>query len=1246
MVATFSTVVPGEYIQNSAITNPVKVVAYTGPCGISGAYSGIGSGSLGCYTLSANPNAAGAVGSSGATQILTGTTITDSGAIAPGPALTISDLGPAITFPLTNISAKTGTLNLSGTYATGTLGGAPSGIQVLVSNSANGPPLAGCTPCNWGALTGTISGGNWSGTIAGIPGGGPYFVSVRAANGTAYATLPSAIRVGWIFAVYGQGQAAAMQNSQSGVATSWFAGLWGQLSAGGPYSGLDQYLIGPPVTANFVPGQANYSAGDRFSVVGNSATLSEAVAAFDQELSNAYGATPTSYFYAMRDGVGIGLATLGNVVQTQTVGDGDGSTLSWCSASKFCPSPGVSPAGPLVFGAASVTGGWFTGTVGVNGSSQPIVTAATRIGGALEPGMVLSTPNAPTLVQCLTGCSSGMSFGGSTWLLSSNADNGATGAMRADPPAGWSPGATAAGAPWPNLNIQTTGGSAYGWAGFGWPLVKAGTFKVSVNGTVVCQDSATFAYNQTGGNCTGATIASSFVNYQTGDYQITFTSGNAPASNAAIIASWTNIVSPETLVNASLTKVQGVDWFGDGTCQSGVDLALFCKTPGGVNGHIFSGEGTDLGYALQSNAGAYAGYQFGGIGYSQMVSWLYDTKFPALVPGASASVPFYTTGQWRDEGPAFFYGVNASGGIYEQWAQDIVTKSTFSGTIAGTTLTLGTSPAVGPMWEGELIGCAPVNTNCSIGPLSGVYITALSSGTWGGASSTYSLAGSPPAVSVSSAMQNPVYYSGAGPANYLGTLNDITVQATNLSGTTGESPHPWYGFAGGRRATSRWAAMIYGANGGNASDPKEDRVAADAGGCDLAAAAAPCFDIGSGAGTHYSASATATWSGNTVTISGGLAPHARPFVVGQAVTCASCNSNLVITSLSVPPTQSAVSGAGEVSQTFTFTANNAAGQSIGGSGSGTITAGCSGTSGTGSNCIDIAISINNSGTFGTAAALATCGANNLNGSSANYTPPSGVCQDNGVGELVRAFRIGTNQAMHGSGGQPPTTGSFYDDGIDYAGGAFNQSAAFTCNIVAAKVVQCVKAPAYSSGVPTGVGSWSSVTTYVSYGDWLGASGRIASLVGYVGGQSFPFTPGSGYTPGQQLGIAGTGCGVASGGVTPKMDITIGSSGSIVSAVPSTATNATGLGVGTGCTFTPAGGTGGSVGPLTVAPLEGQGGISTYNTDSNTMGMFLYDNSGFVGNPLNSFFTNGMGGYFEPGLPLRPFGMFQGAAVSG
>ena len=170
------------------------------------------------------------------------------------------------------------------------------------------------------------------------------------------------------------------------------------------------------------------------------------------------------------------------------------------------------------------------------------------------------------------------------------------------------------------------------------------------------------------------------------------------------------------------------------------------------------------------------------------------------------------------------------------------------------------------------------------------------------------------------------------------------------------------GLAGGPRATRRWAAMIYGVNGGNSSDPKVDRVKADAAGCDAAALAAPCFDIGT---TYQASFSTATWSGNIVTISGGLAAHARPFVVGQAFSCSGCNSELVITSLSVPPTQSTVAGAGEVGQTFTFTAKNAAGQAIGGSGSGAVTGGCSGVSGTGSNCIDVAISLNVGGTFGT-----------------------------------------------------------------------------------------------------------------------------------------------------------------------------------------------------------------------------------------------------------------------------------------
>ena len=574
------------------------------------------------------------------------------------------------------------------------------------------------------------------------------------------------------------------------------------------------------------------------------------------------------------------------------------------------------------------------------------------------------------------------------------------------------------------------------------------------------------------------------------------------------------------------------------------------------------------------------------------------------------------------------------------------------------------------MWEGEVVDCVAVSSTCKVDGLSGAYITSLASGAWGASGSVYNIALSPVAAGVSTsasqALQNAVFYKGSGLAAYVGTLNDIAVENGGLAGTAGgrSGTHPAQGFTGGRRVGARWAAMIYGAEGGMASDPTLDRVKADGGtnGCDAASGAAPCFNDGkSGGGTvdggPYKASfATATWTGNTVTISGGLAAHARPFVVGQAFFCSGCNSGLVITALSVPPTQDTARmipggttvAAGENGQTFTMTVKNAAGQAIGGSGSGAVTAGCSGTSGTGSNCILIPIAINNSARFGTTAALATCGANNINGNSPNYVQPYGKCQDNGIGELTRSFRIGTQQLTFGNGAISMASGSTYDDGVDPVGGVFTRNSAFTCNIVAAKVVECVKGAAYSAGVLTGVGQWASGSTYVSYGDGALVSGRIASLLGYVGGQSFPFIAGSGYTPGQQLGIAGVCPTMAGAGTLPRMDITIGSGGSIIDAVPSAASSGNspaGIGIGSACTFTPTGGTGGSI-TAPIITLEGLGGIATYNTNSNTMGLNLYDNSGLVGNPLNSFFTNGFSAYSEPGLPVRPFGTFQGAAVSG
>jgi hypothetical protein len=471
-------------------------------------------------------------------------------------------------------------------------------------------------------------------------------------------------------------------------------------------------------------------------------------------------------------------------------------------------------------------------------------------------------------------------------------------------------------------------------------------------------------------------------------------------------------------------------------------------------------------------------------------------------------------------------------------------------------------------------------------------------------------------------------------------------------GATGVARHPSFGFAGGRRVGARWAALTWGGltntggatNPPNASDPTLDRVKADAVGCNsnASATASPCFDIGN----TYQASATGTISGATVTFTGGLSPHARPFVVGQLLSCTGCPTGVgarFITALSVPPTQDTRTGDGEIGQTFTITANG----SLGVSATETVSAGCSGTAGTGSNCIDIAIQLNTTG----ATSLDTCGENNLNGAAAELAVPIGVCQGNGVGSFVRNFRIGTNQATGNL-----QIGSNYDDGINYFGGSFNQNAAFTCNIVAATVVQCVKGPTWTAGV-TSLGQWNSLSgggTFVEYGDpVLGGGSRAATLTGYAGGQSFPFTPGSGYNPtsgSTTYPITGTSCGVT-GGFAPVLDVTV-LNGAIVDVYPSSQSQALGLGIGVPCTFTfptamtSGGGTGGAIGAISFNQPEAVGGYASGITDNNTMGVLMYDNSGESGMPLNSFFTNGQGGYFEPGLPVHPWGEFMGAAVSG
>jgi hypothetical protein len=147
-------------------------------------------------------------------------------------------------------------------------------------------------------------------------------------------------------------------------------------------------------------------------------------------------------------------------------------------------------------------------------------------------------------------------------------------------------------------------------------------------------------------------------------------------------------------------------------------------------------------------------------------------------------------------------------------------------------------------------------------------------------------------------------------------------------------------------------------------------------------------------------------------------------------------------------------------------------------------------------------------------------------------------------------------------------------------------------------------------------------------------------MGSPGGQPLPFATGTGGTTGPAT-IQGTGCTTASGATAPKIDVAIAGI-AIVNAYPSSTivTQSMGLGIGGNCIFT-ATGSGNTISGLTISPFDGAAGYGTYNTDSNMMGDLLYGNEGLPGNPLNPFFTDHMGGYWEPGLAVQPFGNFMG-----
>jgi hypothetical protein len=1271
LFGTQTTLIPGHYIATSNVPSPTNGLGINTPVSIIGYGSGFNMalGGVGPYLLS---NAASnGVGSSGTPVPMLSTGIGDSGALAPGPALTIKDPGPGTVFPVTaasctsfgNCTATGSIIKLSGTYDTAVLGGTPATIQGQVSLTPGGPPVAGCSVCAYTNLTGytaTLLSGtvwNWSGSLINIPPNGvptttpsigltnaPLFVSVRASNGQAYANMPSSIQVGIATEITGEGEVGALLGAQSGFVSAFYQGLWGLDGWTGANNNAT-FLTGPPVANGWLPAYTILRGGDRYGiVVGGTTNLSEGSNTYQQLLDNAFGGWTSTLLSATRDGIGSTPKTLGNWPQTQTIGLGNGTQTTWCSVGTYCPTSGtsgVSIAGPLYASFASATGAFIANGVITSGTPATLTIPAGNqtfntpntngvFQGAVQPGMVLGVAGSPTLAYCTAGCTFAAYQGtfdvtpssAQTWVLAGCTTScpAAPALMRIEPATG--------AALIPNLNFQSQGLTQNGAASRTVQLIQPGTFQVSVNGAVVCQDSQTFAYTVVGGNCTGASIASSFVNYATGDYNITFTS----PPTGPVIASWTNIMSVSGFTSPLTDRPLGYDTFGNGSPTSGSMSSIFALTPGGESYHIDGGDIADDSFLSAQ------GYPLGAPGMTQYRSWYFGDRYPTLIPGQSATTPVISIQTWIGRGVVDYnYTASGSSGphaqVFGQWGIDYATPSTFPGSISGKTLTLS-GAATGSMWEGEVIGCA-TTSGCPLTNTSGVYITGLLTGSWGVSGSTYSVVNPSSLTVTAGSMQNAVYSTGGAPAYYAGPVNDAPVQQSPGLGQTGYAPHMSNGPFGGRRIGARFAAQNWASLAGDptlASDPILSRSTT------LTACAgkpSPCMDYTN----TYAAHATPTSVSGTKATFNGLSAHAIPIRVGTAVTCTGCSAGMTVLSVDHPPTQDTRAGQGQIGSLnngFVVTMSATAPASV------AYTFGCTPGSG-GSNCVDFVFQAGTTkGTWGTPFALATCGENNLNGSAPDGAEPNGICQSNGVGSLVRTFRIGTTQIMWaGSGG---TAGSPYDDGADAStnNAPFSQSGAFTCNIVDTAVVQCVKGNLYTSGVFTSVGKWASGSTFAEYGDSVLGTGRSASIMGYVGGQPFPFTAGTG---GSSSTVTATGCATAGGSVLPKFDITT-SGGSIIDAYPSSqsTTLSMGLNIGPGCIFTASGGTG--VATPVYIPTEGQGGIATVGTDQEMMGNLLYDNSGIPGNPLNPFFTNRMGGYWEPGLPVQPFGGFLGAGVSG
>jgi len=206
------------------------------------------------------------------------------------------------------------------------------------------------------------------------------------------------------------------------------------------------------------------------------------------------------------------------------------------------------------------------------------------------------------------------------------------------------------------------GGSvgSIGFAGFGWPArQRRGRSRQGRQRSGVCQGRQSSHYNNTGRKIAQDRQSRELSSLQTGDYQITFTSGKRAGLGRSVIAKWTeHRSSPQTPIERSRSPARLRLVRRDGGAVAGAGSRRNSrKTPRGrrPSGHIYSGMAPTSLHAETGRGPSTQGISGEASGYSQMVSWLFEPSSPPRFPwgDASANVAFTTTGPiGASRGPA------------------------------------------------------------------------------------------------------------------------------------------------------------------------------------------------------------------------------------------------------------------------------------------------------------------------------------------------------------------------------------------------------------------------------------------------------------------------------------------------------------------------------------------------------------------------------------------------------------------